>query len=416
MDGRTTTLERADTARTGGAGSRSGRTTGKLVVRLIVMGVLLVVVFGGFYAWQRTREAMTAQFFATMKPPPVPVVAVAATAQAIPQMFAGIGSLAAVHQVTVAPEIGGRVTKIFFEAGATVHAGDPLVQLNDEPERGDLANFQAQARLSQINLVRAKELAQRGNGPQVNVDTNQSQLDQANAEIAKTQGLIAQKLIRAPFGGVLGIRQIELGQYLTPGAAVVSLTDLDTLYVNFTLPEQNRGRLTVGQDVVIVVDAYERRKFPAKVTTIEPQVGTDTRTIKLQATLANPEHLLMPGMYAHVHVLLPSLPDVVIVPETAVEFTLYGDSVFVVTEDTAAPPPAPAAGQATPSAPSGPALKVKRTFVKTGDHFDNKVAILDGLKPGDRVATSGQIKLTDGVAVTLTNSDALATPAAVPIN
>jgi membrane fusion protein, multidrug efflux system len=414
MDGRTTTLERADTARTGGAGSRSGRTTRKLVSRLIVMGVLLVVVFGGFYAWQRTRETMTAQFFATMKPPPVPVVAVAATAQALPQMFAGIGSLAAVHQVTVAPEIGGRVTKIFFEAGATVHAGDPLVQLNDEPERGDLANFQAQARLSQINLVRAKELAQRGNGPQVNVDTNQSQLDQANAEIAKTQGLIAQKLIRAPFGGVLGIRQIELGQYLTPGAAVVSLTDLDTLYVNFTLPEQNRGRLTVGQDVVIVVDAYERRKFPAKVTTIEPQVGTDTRTIKLQATLANPEHLLMPGMYAHVHVLLPSLPDVVIVPETAVEFTLYGDSVFVVTEDTAAPPPA--GGQATGPAPSGPALKVKRTFVKTGDHFDNKVAILDGLKPGDRVATSGQIKLTDGAAVTLTNSDALATPAAVPVN
>jgi multidrug efflux system membrane fusion protein len=416
MDGRTTTLERADTARTGGAGSRSGRTTRKLVVRLIVMGVLLVVVFGGFYAWQRTRETMTAQFFATMKPPPVPVVAVPATAQAVPQMFAGIGSLAAVHQVTVAPEIGGRVTKIFFEAGATVHAGDPLVQLNDEPERGDLANFQAQARLSQINLVRAKELAARGNGPQVNVDTNQSQLDQANAEIAKTQGLIAQKLIRAPFGGILGIRQIELGQYLTPGAAVVSLTDLDTLYVNFTLPEQNRGRLTVGQDVVIVVDAYERRKFPAQVTTIEPQVGTDTRTIKLQATLANPEHLLMPGMYAHVHVLLPSLPDVVTVPETAVEFTLYGDSVFVVTEDTAAPPPAPAGGQAAGPAPSGPALKVKRTFVKTGDHFDNKVAILDGLKPGDRVATSGQIKLSDGAAVTLTNSDALATPAAVPVN
>ena len=416
MDGRTTTLERADTARTGSAGSRSGRTTRKLVVRLIVMGVLLVVVFGGFYAWQRTREVMTAQFFATMKPPPVPVVAVAATAQAIPQMFAGIGSLAAVHQVTVAPEIGGRVTKIFFEAGATVHAGDPLVQLNDEPERGDLANFQAQARLSQINLVRAKELAQRGNGPQVNVDTNQSQLDQANAEIAKTQGLIAQKLIRAPFGGILGIRQIELGQYLTPGAAVVSLTDLDTLYVNFTLPEQNRGRLTVGQDIVIVVDAYERRKFPAKLTTIEPQVGADTRTIKLQATLANPEHLLMPGMYAHVHVVLPSLPDVVTVPETAVEFTLYGDSVFVVTEDNAPRAPAPGAGQAAAPAPSGPALKVKRTFVKTGDHFDNKVAILDGLKPGDRVATSGQIKLTDGAAVTLTNSDALATPAAVPVN
>jgi multidrug efflux system membrane fusion protein len=415
MDGRTTTLERA-AARAGGSSSRSGRTTGRLVIRLIVMGVLLVVVFGGFYAWQRMRETMTAQFFATMKPPPVPVVAVAATAQPVPQMLAGIGSLAAVHQVTVAPEIGGRVTKIFFEAGAMVHAGDPLVQLNDEPERGDLANFQAQARLSQINLARAKELAARGNGPQANVDTNQSQLDQANAEVAKTQALIAQKLIRAPFSGVLGIRQVELGQYLTPGAPVVSLTDLDTLYANFTLPEQNRGQLSVGQDIVLVVDAYNRRKFPAKLTTIEPQVGTDTRTIKLQATLANPEHLLMPGMYVHVHVVLPPLPDLVTVPETAVEYTLYGDSVFVITEDNAAPAPAPASGQATAPVPSGPALRVKRTFVKTGDHFDNKVAITEGLKPGDRVATSGQIKLTDGAAVTLITSDALATPPAVPTN
>src|SRR5471030_2238389 len=226
MDGRSTTLDRADAAPTRDSGRRAGRTTGKLVLRLVIMTVLLVVVFGGFYAWQRTRETMTAQFFATMKPPAVPIVAVAATAQAVPQSFGGIGSLVAVHQVTVSPEIGGRVTKIFFEAGAAVHAGDPLVQLNDEPERGDLLNFRAQARLGEINLRRAKELASRGNGPQVNVDTSQSQLDQANAEIAKTQALIAQKLIRAPFAGVLGIRQVDLGQYVNPGAAIVSLTDL----------------------------------------------------------------------------------------------------------------------------------------------------------------------------------------------
>jgi len=420
MDGRATSLDRADAMTARVAGRRTAPTSGKLVFRLVIMAVLLVVVFGGFYAWQRMRETMTAQFFATMKPPPVPVVAVAATARAVPQLFAGIGSLAAVHQVTVAPEIGGRVTKIFFEAGGTVHAGDPLVQLNDDPERGDLANFQAQARLSQINLVRAKELAARGNGPQVTVDTNQSQLDQANAEIAKTQGLIAQKLIRAPFGGILGIRQIELGQYLTPGAAVVSLTDLDTLYANFTLPEQNRAALSVGQTIGVTVDAYRERSFPATLSTIEPQVGTDTRTIKLQATLANPDHLLMPGMFANARVELPPLPDVVTVPETAVEYTLYGDSVFVVTEDSAAPVPAagqtPIPAQSSAPAPSGPALKVKRTFVKTGDRFDNMVAILEGLKPGDRVATSGQIKLTDGAAVTLTTSDALATPAAVPTN
>ena len=404
MDGRSTTLDRADQPRTRATGGRIGRTRGKLVLRLVIMGVLLAIVFGGFYAWQRTRETMTAQFFANMKPPPVPIVAVAATAQSVPQSFGGIGSLVAVHQVTVSPEVGGRVTKIFFEPGTKVRAGDPLVQLNDDPERGDLANFQAQARLSQINLVRAKELAARGNGPQVNVDTNQSQLDQANAAIAKTEALIAQKLIRAPFAGVLGIRQVDLGQFVNPGAALVSLTDLDTLYANFTLPEQNRSQLSVGQAIVVAVDAYRGRTFPAQLTTIEPQVGADTRTIKLQATLANPDHLLMPGMFINARVVLPSRPNVVTVPETAVEYTLYGDSVFVVTEDPAA------------QSGGGPTLTVKRTFVKTGDHFDNQVAILDGLKPGDRVAASGQIKLTDGAAVTLTASGALATPAAMPTN
>jgi multidrug efflux system membrane fusion protein len=207
---------------------------------------------------------------------------------------------------------------------------------------------------------------------------------------------------------VLGIRQVDLGQYVNPGAAIVSLTDLDTLYANFTLPEQNRAQLSVGQTIVIAVDAYRDRSFPAKLATIEPQVGADTRTIKLQATLANQGHLLMPGMFANARVVLPPLPDIVTVPETAVEYTLYGDSVFVVGEDAGAA----AAGQAG----GAPALKVKRTFVKTGDHFDNKVAILEGLKPGDRVATSGQIKLNDGATVTITASDALATPAKVPTN
>jgi membrane fusion protein, multidrug efflux system len=376
----------------------------KLVWRLAIMALLLLVVFGGLYGYERFRALKTAEFFANNKPPPTAIVAVAAAAEPVPQSFTAIGSLVAVHQVAVSPEVTGRVTKIFFESGATVHAGDPLVQLNDEPEQGDLLNYRAQARLAQVNLARAKELASRQNGPRANVDTYQSQLDQANAGIAKTQALIAQKLVRAPFAGVLGIRQVDLGQYVTTGAPLVTLTDLDTLYANFTLPEQNRAALSVGQNIEVSVDAYPGRRFPAKLTTIEPQVGAETRTIKLQATLANPERLLMPGMFANVRVVLPSLPDVVTVPETAVEYTLYGDSVFVVGEDAAA------------QHDGKPVLHVKRTFVKTGERFDNKVAILSGLKAGERVATSGQIKLNDGAAVTLTTSDALATPDKVPIN
>jgi membrane fusion protein, multidrug efflux system len=403
MDGRTAALERAD-ATANGAVRRGVPSRRKLVWRLVIMALLLLVVFGGLYGYERFRAFKTAEFFANNKPPPTAIVAVAAAAEPVPQSFTAIGSLVAVHQVAVSPEVTGRVTKIFFESGATVHAGDPLVQLNDEPEQGDLLNYRAQARLAQVNLARAKELASRQNGPRANVDTYQSQLDQANAGIAKTQALIAQKLVRAPFAGVLGIRQVDLGQYVTTGAPLVTLTDLDTLYANFTLPEQNRAALSVGQNIEVTVDAYPGRRFPAKLTTIEPQVGAETRTIKLQATLANPERLLMPGMFANVRVVLPSLPDVVTVPETAVEYTLYGDSVFVVGEDAAA------------QHDGKPVLHVKRTFVKTGERFDNKVAILSGLKAGERVATSGQIKLNDGAAVTLTTSDALATPDKVPIN
>jgi membrane fusion protein, multidrug efflux system len=403
MDGRTAALERAD-ATANGAVRRGVPSRRKLVWRLAIMALLLLVVFGGLYGYERFRALKTAEFFANNKPPPTAIVAVAAAAEPVPQSFTAIGSLVAVHQVAVSPEVTGRVTKIFFESGATVHAGDPLVQLNDEPEQGDLLNYRAQARLAQVNLARAKELASRQNGPRANVDTYQSQLDQANAGIAKTQALIAQKLVRAPFAGVLGIRQVDLGQYVTTGAPLVTLTDLDTLYANFTLPEQNRAALSVGQNIEVSVDAYPGRRFPAKLTTIEPQVGAETRTIKLQATLANPERLLMPGMFANVRVVLPSLPDVVTVPETAVEYTLYGDSVFVVGEDAAA------------QHDGKPVLHVKRTFVKTGERFDNKVAILSGLKAGERVATSGQIKLNDGAAVTLTTSDALATPDKVPTN
>jgi multidrug efflux system membrane fusion protein len=332
-----------------------------------------------------------------MKPPPVPVNAAPAVATTMPRYLPGIGSLVAVHQVQVSPEVGGRVTKILFTPGAQVHAGDPLVQLNDQPELGDLASFQAQARLAQVNVTRARELAARQNGPLANVDTFQSQLDQANAAIAKTQALIAQKLIRAPFDGVLGVRQVDLGQFVTAGTILVWLTDLDTLYVNFTMPEQNRAALVLGQTVEITADAYPGQVFAAQLSTIEPQVSADTRAIKLQATLANADHRLLPGMFAKARIVLPAQQDVVTVPETAVDYTLYGDSVFIIQRD-------------------GDAFKVKRSFVKTGERFDGKVAILSGLAAGDRIVTTGQLKLLDGAVVLPDDGPALAAPATIPKN
>ncbi len=358
---------------------------------LIIVGLLLVVLLGGLYGFNRFRSQAISNFFAHNKPPPAQISAATVVVQNLPRFAPGIGSLAAVHQVTINPEVAGRVTKIFFEAGSMVKAGDPLVQINDAPDRGDLANFEAQARMAQISLQRNQALRQRNFASQEVVDQNQSQADQARAQIMKTEAIIAQKLIRAPFSGQLGVRQIELGQYLTTGAPIVTLTDLSTLYVNFTLASHLRPEISVGQQVNVTADAFPGRVFTAKVTTIEPQISPDTRTMQVQATMTNPGNALLPGMFVNAAVVLPPRPDTMVVPETAVEYTLYGDSVFVIKDE----------GK---DASGHPILKAVRTPVKTGTRWDGKVAILNGLKPGEKVVAAGQVKLQNGVQVAITGS------------
>jgi multidrug efflux system membrane fusion protein len=209
--------------------------------------------------------------------------------------------------------------------------------------------------------------------------------------ILKTEALIAQKLIRAPFSGRLGTRQVEVGQYLTPGARIVTLTDLSTLYVNFTLPSQMRAQISVGQGVNVTADAFPGRTFTAEITTIEPQISADTRTMTIQATMPNADNALLPGMFVNAAVVLPPQPDMMVLPETAVDYTLYGDSVYVIRED----------GK---DAKGNPILKAVRAPVKTGVRWGNNVTILDGLKPGDRVVAAGQVKVQSGAQVAISDS------------
>ena len=286
---------------------------------LVVVGLLLAVVLGGLYGFNRFREQAIATYFASNKPPPRACQRRRRQNRGdSPLCDRRIGSVTAVHQVTINPEVGGRVTKIFFEPGATVKAGDPLVQINDAPERGDLASYEAQARWAETTLQRSSQLAQRQFEARETVDQKQSQLDQARAMIIKTEALIAQKLIRAPFSGQLGTRQVEVGQYLNPGARIVTLTDLSTLYVNFTLPSQMRSQISVGQRVNVTADAYPRPHLAsAEITTLEPQISADTRTMTIQATMANPDNALLPGMFVNAAVVLPPQNDVMVLPETA---------------------------------------------------------------------------------------------------
>jgi multidrug efflux system membrane fusion protein len=385
-----------------GAVGRATTRRPKTVLWFVIMGLLLAVVLGGLYGFNRFREHAITTFFANNKPPPAQISAVEVKTEAVPRFAPAIGSLAAVHQVTINPEIGGRVVKIFFEPGTTVKAGEPLVQLNDAPEQGDLKNYEAQARWAQISLERARTLSKKNFASQETVDQDQSQLDQAQAQILKTQALIAQKLIRAPFAGKLGMRQIEVGQYLTPGAPIVTLTNLSTLYVNFTLPGRQRPEIKVGQQVEVGADAFPGRVFDAKITTIEPQISADTRTMQVQATMQNPDDALLPGMFVDAKVVLPPQPDMLVLPATAVEYTLYGDSVFVIREE----------GK---DANGEPILKAERTPVKTGARWGHNVAILDGLKPGERVVSAGQVKVQNGAQVKIGNS-APAPPANPTLN
>jgi len=370
---------------------------------LLIVGLLLAVVLGGLYGFNRLREQGMAAYFANNKPPPAQISAAEVKTEAVPRFATGIGSVAAIHQVTINPEVGGRVTKIFFEPGASVKAGDPLVQLNDGPERGDLASYEAQARWAQTTLERSNQLAQREFAARETVDQKQSQLDQARAMIIKTEALIAQKLIRAPFSGQLGTRQVEVGQYLNPGAAIVTLTDLSTLYVNFTLPSQMRAQISVGQRVNVTADAFAGRTFDAEITTVEPQISANTRTMTIQATMPNPQNDLLPGMFINAAVVLPPQPDVMVLPETAVDYTLYGDSVYVIRED----------GN---DANGRPKFKAVRTPVKTGGRVGGKVAILRGLEPGDRVIAAGQVKVQNGAPVAISDEPAPQPPASLTRN
>lgn len=375
----------------------------KVVRWFVIVALLLAVVLGGLYQFNRFRSQAIANFFAHNKPPPAQVSAVSVAVATLPRAAPGVGSLAAVHQVTINPEVAGRLTRIFFEAGSVVKAGDPLVQLNDAPDQGDLANYEAQAHMAQLSLQRSQTLHQQSFASQETVDQNASQLDQARAEILKTEAIIAQKLIRAPFSGQLGVRQVEIGQYLTAGAPIVTLTDLSTLYVNFTLASHLRPQIAVGQSVDVTADAYPGRVFKARITTIEPQISADTRTIMVQGTMPNPDRALLPGMFVNAAVELPPRPDTIVVPETAVEYTLYGDSVYVIKD----------AGK---DATGHPVLRAMRTPVKTGARWDGKVAILSGLTPGEQVVAAGQVKLQNGVEVAVTGSPPPQPPAHPTLN
>ena len=388
--------------------------------RFIILLILLAIVTAGFIGFDMFRKNMMGQVFAAMAIPPVTnVTAITAAQTPVPHSLNGVGSLSAVQQVSVTAETGGKITKIAFQDGQEVKAGDLLIQLNDATERADLQRAEAQANLARINLDRAQKLLAIAT-PQSKVDEYRSTLTEAQANIAQIRSAIDKKRITAPFSGALGIAAVDVGQYISPGDMLVSLTDLSQLHVNFSLPEQARAVIAQGQDVTLATDVYPDTKFLAKLTAFDPVLSETTRTIQVQATLDNPDNQLNPGMFVRAAIQLPASEPAIILPEIAVEFSIYGDSVFVISDLTDEDVKAMESAPTFPGAPKvkverDTTFKVKRVYVKTGARFDGQVVIKEGLTEGDRVVTTGQVNLANDTKVKIVDAqDATITNGELP--
>jgi membrane fusion protein (multidrug efflux system) len=307
-----------------------------------------------------------------------------------PITLTAIGSVTAVQGVTVNPELPGIVSEIAFSSGAVVAKGDLLVRLDTSLEEAQLRALEAQEELARINVERERTLRSQKMVSQSELDTAEATLKQNKANADAVRTTIEKKTIRAPFAGRLGLRMVNLGQYLDTGKPIVSLQSLDPVYAEFTLPQQELAKLKTGMRVSITTDTYPGRQFEGKLTAIAPQLDPSMRSVGLQATLNNPEQLLRPGMFARAEVFLPEEQKVLVIPATAVLSAPYGDSVYVIE-------PKPA----TNGAPAG--LVVRQQFVHTGRLHGDFQTVESGLKPGERIVKAGIFKLRNGMSVTESN-------------
>lgn len=359
-------------------------------LKMTLFVIFLLLIFGGLIAFNLVRNHLITQFEKHFIPAPVTISTGTARLVDYQAQLFSVGSVLAVNGVTVSPELAGVVVKINFNSGDLVQAGQSLVQMDTDLDLQDLKNNQAKLNLDQLDFQRKKRLYQSGAIAVSDYDLALSNLEQAQTMVAKDQVTIAKKDIKAPFSGKLGIRRINLGQYLNPGDAIVSLQQLDPLLVNFNLPQQDFPKLSLGEKIKLKTDLYPNQAFEGEVTAINSQVTQQTRNIEVQATLPNPENKLYPGIFANVSVLLPTSTKVVAVPNTAVSYSLYGDLVYVLT-------PTGKTNQ------SKAIYQAKAVQVTTGDPIDNDVIIESGIKANDIVVNSGQLKLQDGSLVYVNN-------------
>jgi membrane fusion protein, multidrug efflux system len=376
--------------------------------RFFITGVVILLLLGGLGYFQFVfKPQMIRTFLSQMKPPPVTVTAEPARVERWIERLASIGTLIASQGVEVTSQVAGIVTEVLIDSGKEVPLGTKLVQLDSSVELADLDNAVAVQREAELAYERQADLMQKRVTSEANLDTARAKREVAGAAVKRIQAVIAQKAIASPFAGRLGIRKVEKGQYVSAGMALVSLQALDPIRADFPMPEQYVGKLKVGQPIELTVDAFPGQVFKGEIQSLDARVAQDTRTLLVRGLLPNPDRRLLPGMFANVTVLVGDPRAVVTVPRTAVTYSLYGDSVYVVKRapaGDAAPSAVGSAAAAAPGQPAAPALVVERRFVRTGQVRDDRVAVTFGLEAGEDVVTTGQLKLNPGASVLIDNS------------
>ena len=357
--------------------------------RMMIMLVTVGLLFGGIFGFKIFKTSMMKKHMA-FQAPPVTVTAVKAEYQLWQPQLRAVGSLRAVQGVDVTSEISGLVRTVHFQSGDNAKKGQLLVQLNADADIAQLQSLEAAADLANTAYERDKKQLSIQSVSQATLDADASDLKSKRAQVEQQKALIDKKAIRAPFAGRLGISIVNPGQYVNPGDKLVTLQSLDSIYVDFYLPQQELSHITLGEMVIVTTDTYPGRRFSGRINAVNPKVDPDTRNFQVEATISNPRHELLPGMFAVVDVQAGRVQSYLTLPQTSVTYNPYGDTVFIVQEGG--------------KGPEGKALlTVKQGFVTVGQTRGDLVAILTGIKEGDTVVTSGQIKLKNGSAVIINN-------------
>ena len=358
--------------------------------RMLIMLVAVAVVLGGVFGFQAFKAAMIKKVISAMRAPPQTVSAAkAGYSQWQPQIEA-VGSLRAVKGADLSLEAPGVVDSITFNSGDDVKQGALLLKLRSDDDAAKLQSLQATAELSQITYNRDLKQFKIQAVSQATLDSDAANLKNAKAQVAEQQAVLDKKSLRAPFAGHLGIRAVDVGQYLAPGTTIVTLQALDPIFLDFFVPQQAVDRIRIGQVVTAKIDAFADHTFSGEISAVNPKIDASTRNIQIRATLKNPDHKLLPGMYATIGIATGTPHNYITLPQSAITYNPYGDSVYVVDKK------AGASGK--------PQLFARQTFVTTGARRGDQVAVLKGVNEGDMIVTAGQIKLHNGSPISIDNS------------